>query len=537
MCIGSFEDISDADNCDVIAPDEPWDQLLNVFFRIISDLHQYNRSGTISKKSQKGQDKKKIDLVEINHDESVRLEQETEEVELKASKDKDPYKEAKTVLTKENQEENFKRLEDEDEINYRNYQLKTFKKLTDMSYYDPRKFLRENDESNGQLHSLIWRYIYQRKNKRKWVLDNELKSRLVDSPKNNDEPKEIKEKSQQKFNLNAQQIAVKEEIPKQNQAPMQERVSERVTERVQERNVDRMPERIPERYQERMPDRMPDRIPDRIPERMPERIQDRIQDRILERQPERVQGPPISQIMNVQKNMPQNISPEIVIGAMKNSNQPMQNQMIMNLLNQSSMKFSNPPINPMNRTTQSPSVMQMMPQQPSLPQQNYQLPCLTNIVQNLDKSKVHPTPNSFPSYIPMNQSMLIPDRRSIPESYMIKGNNYNQVAYSNFPMTGGIPPQVQLPRLNHISNTLNQNPYSQQPHQQIPFLNAAHLNKMIINQPRMQQNPHLGMYQNNNIPMMRAQPPHQDYSMQNPMLHQLGKPPMKPNQPQYPYSK
>lgn len=330
---------------------------------------------------------------------------------------------------------------------------------------------------------------------------------------------------------------VPERVPERMVERIPERVQERMPERIQERKIDRIPDRMPDRMLERIPDRMQDRMPDRMQDRMPERIPERMPERIQDRIPERVQGPPISQIMNAQKNISQGISPEIVLGNLKNSNQPLQNQMIMNLLNQSSMKYSNPPINPMNRTTQSPSVMQMMPQQPSHPQQNHQLPCLTNIVQTLDKSKVLPASNPYPSYMQMNPSMLVPDRRPIPESYMMKGNNYNQVPYSNFPMTGGMSQQVQLPRLNHISNTLNLNPYSQQPHQQIPFMNTTQLNKILVNQPRMQQNPHLGMYQNTTHPLMRGQPPHQDFQMQNPMLYQLGKPPMKPNQPQYPYSK
>ena len=118
-------------------------------------MHQYNKGGTISRKSQRGQDMKKLELVEMNHDESVRLEQEADELELKTSKDKDKYKESKTILPKESKEESHKRLEDENEVNYRNYQLQTLQALTNMTYYDPRKFLKENEESNSQLHILI----------------------------------------------------------------------------------------------------------------------------------------------------------------------------------------------------------------------------------------------------------------------------------------------------------------------------------------------------------------------------------------------
>ena len=177
----------------------------------------------------------------------------------------------------------------------------------------------------------------------------------------------------------------------------------------------------------------------------------------------------MSQAMNIPKNnIPQSLSPEIVMGAIKSSNQPMQNQMLMNLFNKSSMKFSNP----MNRNTQSPNVMQMMQQQSSLPSQNYQLPGLTNVGLNLEKNKMLPVSNPFP-YMPMNPAMMVPDRRPIPENFMMKGNNYNQGPYSNFPMSGGMQQQLQLPRLNHISSTLNLPSYPQQPHQSMPFLNPA----------------------------------------------------------------
>jgi hypothetical protein len=75
---------------------EPCDQLLQVFFRIVTELHEYEEKNKLQGKPQEITEERKANKNEYNHDESVRLQQEpeVEEIEQKTSKDRPQNKES-----------------------------------------------------------------------------------------------------------------------------------------------------------------------------------------------------------------------------------------------------------------------------------------------------------------------------------------------------------------------------------------------------------------------------------------------------------
>jgi hypothetical protein len=71
------DDISDIEGCDQHTQDVTWDKLLKIFWKIVTDLHKYNKDNIQNKNISTRAEEKKVDH-HVNNDESVRLQQEPE---------------------------------------------------------------------------------------------------------------------------------------------------------------------------------------------------------------------------------------------------------------------------------------------------------------------------------------------------------------------------------------------------------------------------------------------------------------------------
>lgn len=113
MVLASFEMHSDTGVQDQNLPDEPCDKLLQIFHKIIVDLHKYSEENKNSQKNHEVTEERKANMGAVNNDESVRLQQETEidEIEKKSNRDKDIHNQPSNLPKIEERIEEVKRAE------------------------------------------------------------------------------------------------------------------------------------------------------------------------------------------------------------------------------------------------------------------------------------------------------------------------------------------------------------------------------------------------------------------------------------------
>ena len=153
--------------------DEDWDQLLNIFVKLISDIHKYDKE---HRKAKSNEDDFKEESKERSISErSVSLDQSNQnKVDLNPD-------ECQLKINQDGITNNAKHLENnlnsfENSLDLQNplspMHMNTAKKVE-----DKRRFLREDNEPNWQLPFMISKHIFKNKSNRKWQLEEAIKLR------------------------------------------------------------------------------------------------------------------------------------------------------------------------------------------------------------------------------------------------------------------------------------------------------------------------------------------------------------------------
>lgn len=153
---GSLDNISAANGHDQNSPDDPCDGLLNLFYKVITDLHKYNEQHPFGKKATDVNEERKANKGAVNHDESVRLQQEPEieEIERKSNKDKDINKPAVHLPKIEEKYEETKKVEEQNTKYQGNYLPRDTITPSNLNNSDTRNFVAANNEmSHGQTYN------------------------------------------------------------------------------------------------------------------------------------------------------------------------------------------------------------------------------------------------------------------------------------------------------------------------------------------------------------------------------------------------
>jgi hypothetical protein len=106
IILDQFDNVWDTRGEEVSEKDNPWESLLKIFYKLVQNLHEYNQKQNCDKNSDEINEEQKASSAIVNHDESVRLQQEpeTEEIEQKSNRDVDINKIPPKLLKVEEKE-------------------------------------------------------------------------------------------------------------------------------------------------------------------------------------------------------------------------------------------------------------------------------------------------------------------------------------------------------------------------------------------------------------------------------------------------